>query len=39
LAVFQENLGMPHSMFESIPPTEMSHQQADEAEAATGLFD
>jgi catechol 2,3-dioxygenase len=36
--VFYKNLGMPHSMFESFPPTEFKPEEAAEAQAATGLF-
>ena len=36
--VFYKNLGLPHSMFESFPPVEMTHEKAEETKAATGLF-
>jgi len=36
--VFYRNLGMPHSMFESFPPVEFKPEDAQEAKAATGLF-
>ncbi len=36
--VFYKNLGLPHSMFESFPPVEMTHEKAEETRAATGLF-
>lgn len=36
--VFYKNLGLPHSMFESFPLVEMSHETAEETKASTGLF-
>jgi catechol 2,3-dioxygenase len=36
--VFYRNLGMPHSMFESFPPVEITAEEAEETKAATGLF-
>ena len=36
--VFYKNLGMPHSMFESFPPVDFTPDAAEEAQAATGLF-
>jgi catechol 2,3-dioxygenase len=36
--VFYRNLSMPHSMFESFPPVEMTQQSQQQAEDATGLF-
>jgi catechol 2,3-dioxygenase len=36
--VFYKNNALPHSMFESFPPVEFAPPQADEAKAATGLF-
>ena len=32
------NRALPHSMFESFPPVEFAPPQAEEAKAATGLF-
>jgi catechol 2,3-dioxygenase len=36
--VFYRNLSMPHSMFESFPPVEVSDEQAQQAKRSTGLF-
>ena len=36
--VFYKNLSMPPSMFESFPPVEFAPDAANEAQAATGLF-
>jgi catechol 2,3-dioxygenase len=36
--VFYKNLGMPHSMFESFPAVAFAPPEAEEAKAATGLF-
>jgi catechol 2,3-dioxygenase len=36
--VFYKNAALPHSMFESFPPVEIAPLEAEEAKAATGLF-
>ena len=36
--VFYRNLAMPHSMFESFPPVELSPEDAGSAKATSGLF-
>jgi catechol 2,3-dioxygenase len=36
--VFYKNNALPHSMFESFPPVEFAPPEAEEAKAATGLF-
>jgi catechol 2,3-dioxygenase len=36
--VFYKNLAMPHSMFESFPPVDLTQDEVESAKAATGLF-